>query len=293
MEMNAMKTSQDRILILGATGKTGSRITQRLKNAGLPVRLGSRGANPPFDWEDRSTWEAALDGIDAVYISYQPDLAVPGAVGTVQAFTDLAVKNGVGKLVLLSGRGEAEAEDAERVIQNSGVDWTILRCSWFFQNFSEAHFLEPIIQGELALPVGNIAEPFVDAEDIAEIAVLALTQPGHSGQLYELTGPRALTFAEAVDEIARGTGRDIRFVAVPPNAYKEALEQAQLPAELIDLVLYLFTTVLDGRNTPLADGVQRALGRPARDFSDYVRRTANTGVWANEGLAKKYGKHHE
>jgi uncharacterized protein YbjT (DUF2867 family) len=293
MEMNAMKTSQDRILILGATGKTGSRITQRLKNAGLPVRLGSRGANPPFDWEDRSTWEAALDGIDAVYISYQPDLAVPGAVETVQAFTDLAVKNGVGKLVLLSGRGEAEAEDAERVIQNSGVDWTILRCSWFFQNFSEAHFLEPIIQGELALPVGNIAEPFVDVEDIAEIAVLALTKPGHSGQLYELTGPRALTFAEAVDEIARGTGRDIRFVAVPPNAYKEALEQAQLPAELIDLVLYLFTTVLDGRNTPLADGVQRALGRPARDFSDYVRRTANTGVWANEGLAKKYGKHHE
>jgi uncharacterized protein YbjT (DUF2867 family) len=282
MEMNAMKTSQDRILILGATGKTGSRITQRLKKAGLPVRLGSRGANPPFDWEDRSTWEAALDGIDAVYISYQPDLAVPGAVETVQAFTDLAVKNGVGKLVLLSGRGEAEAEDAERVIQNSGVDWTILRCSWFFQNFSEAHFLEPIIQGELALPVGNIAEPFVDVEDIAEIAVLALTQPGHSGQLYELTGPRALTFAEAVDEIARGTGRDIRFVAVPPNAYKEALEQAQLPAELIDLVLYLFTTVLDGRNTPLADGVQRALGRPARDFSDYVRRTADTGVWVNE-----------
>ncbi|RON25186.1 NmrA family transcriptional regulator [Pseudomonas brassicacearum] len=274
-----MKTSQDRILILGATGKTGSRITQRLKTAGLPVRLGSRSATPPFDWEDRSTWEAVLDGIAAVYISYQPDLAVPGAVETVQAFTDLAVNSGVGKMVLLSGRGEAEAEEAERVIQNSGVDWTILRCSWFFQNFSEAHFLEPIVQGELALPVDNIAEPFVDVEDIAEIAVQALTQPGHAGQLYELTGPRALTFAEAVDEIARGTGRDISFVAVPPDAYREALEQAQLPAELIDLVLYLFTTVLDGRNTPLADGVQRALGRPARDFSDYVRRTAATKTW--------------
>jgi len=283
MEMNAMKTSQDRILILGATGKTGSRITQRLQHAGLPVRLGSRGANPPFDWEDRGTWEATLDGIDAVYISYQPDLAVPGAVETIQAFTDLAVKSGVRKLVLLSGRGEAEAEQAERVIQNSGVDWTILRCSWFFQNFSEAHFLEPIVQGEVALPVGNIAEPFVDVEDIAEIAVLALTQPGHSDQLYELTGPRALTFAEAVDEIARGTGRDIGFVAVPPDAYREALEQAHLPAELTNLVLHLFTTVLDGRNTPLADGVQRALGRPARDFSDYVRRTADTGVWASEG----------
>ena len=271
--------TQGTLLILGATGKTGRRIAQRLTLAELPVRFGSRQANPPFDWEDRSTWEAALDGVHAVYISYQPDIAVPGAVETVQAFTDLAVKSGVDKLVLLSGRGEVEAEHAERVIQNSGIDWTILRCSWFSQNFSEAHFLEPILQGELALPVGNIAEPFVDVEDIVEIAVQALTQPGHSGQLYELTGPRALTFADAVDEIAQATGRNIRFVAVPPAIYREALEQEQLPAELNDLVLYLFTTVLDGRNTPLADGVQRALGRPARDFGDYVRRTAATGAW--------------
>ncbi|MHC8386745.1 NAD(P)H-binding protein [Pseudomonas sp. MDT2-39-1] len=278
-----MKTAQDTFLVLGATGKTGRRITQHLKAAGLPVRLGSREANPLFDWEDRTTWDAALDGVHAVYISYQPDLAVPGALETVQAFTDLAVKSGVSKLVLLSGRGEIEAEQAERVIQNSGVDWTILRASWFFQNFSEAHFLEPIAQGELALPVGSIAEPFVDAEDIAEIAVEALTQPGHSRQLYELTGPRALTFAEAVEEIAKGTGRDIRFTAVPSEDYRQALEQAQLPAEFIDLVLYLFTTMLDGRNTPLTDGVQRALGRPARDFSDYVRRTVAAGVWQNQG----------
>lgn len=274
-----MKTTQETILILGATGKTGRRITQRLQAADVPVRLGSRGADPAFDWEDRSTWEAVLEGIHAVYISFQPDLAVPGAVETVQAFTDQAVKSGVRKLVLLSGRGEVEAEQAERVVQNSGVDWTILRASWFFQNFSEAHFLEPILQGELALPVGNIAEPFVDVEDIAEIAVEALTKPGHSGQLYELTGPRALTFAEATAEIAHASKRDVGFVAVPPDAYRQALEQAQLPTELIELVLYLFTTVLDGRNTPVADGVQRALGRPARDFSDYVRRTAATGVW--------------
>lgn len=274
-----MKTTQETILILGATGKTGRRITQRLQAADVPVRLGSRGADPAFDWEDRSTWEAVLGGIHAVYISFQPDLAVPGAVETVQAFTDQAVKSGVRKLVLLSGRGEVEAEQAERVVQNSGVDWTILRASWFFQNFSEAHFLEPILQGELALPVGNIAEPFVDVEDIAEIAVEALTKPGHSGQLYELTGPRALTFAEATAEIAHASKRDVGFVAVPPDAYRQALEQAQLPTELIELVLYLFTTVLDGRNTPVADGVQRALGRPARDFSDYVRRAVATGVW--------------
>ncbi|MGF6091140.1 NAD(P)H-binding protein [Pseudomonas sp. 18173] len=274
-----MKTDQPITLVLGATGKTGRRITQRLEAAGRVVRRGSREANPPFDWEDRSTWDAVIDGVDAVYICFQPDLAVPGAVDTIQAFTDLAVKSGVGKLVLLSGRGEVEAEQAERVVQDSGIDWTILRASWFCQNFSEAHFLEPIVQGELALPVGQVAEPFVDAEDIAECAVAALTQPGHSNQLYELTGPRALTFAEAVTEIARSTDRSIEFVAVPAEAYRQAMEQQQLPQALIDLVLYLFTTVLDGRNTPIADGVQRALGRPARDFSDYVQRTAAAGIW--------------
>ncbi|EJM51672.1 NAD(P)H-binding protein [Pseudomonas sp. GM48] len=276
-----MKTDQPIVLVLGATGKTGRRITQRLEAAGLPVRRGSRDANPPFDWEDRSTWNAVIDGVHSVYISFQPDLAVPGALETVQAFTDLAVKSGIRKLVLLSGRGEVEAEQAEHVVQNSGIDWTILRASWFCQNFSEAHFLEPILQGELALPVGQVAEPFVDAEDIAECAVAALTQPGHTDRLYELTGPRALTFAEAVTEIARSTRRTINFVALPADAYRQAMEQEQLPPQLIDLVMYLFTTVLDGRNTPVADGVQRALGRPARDFSDYVKRTAATDVWEN------------
>ncbi|WP_095152933.1 NAD(P)H-binding protein [Pseudomonas sp. Irchel s3b5] len=277
-----MKTSQETVLVLGATGKTGRRITERLQTLGVPVRLGSRDANPPFDWEDRSTWDAVLDGVQAVYLSYQPDLAVPGALETVRAFTDLAVKQGIRTLVLLSGRGEIEAEHAERVVQNSGIDWTILRASWFCQNFSEAHFLEPILQGELALPVGDIAEPFVDAEDIAEIAVAALTQPGHSHRLYELTGPRALTFAQAVEEIASATHRRIDFIAVPREAYRQALEQEQLPPQLIDLVLYLFTTVLDGRNTPVANGVQQALGRPARDFSEYVRHTVASGIWGSE-----------
>ncbi|MGE8064648.1 NmrA family transcriptional regulator [Pseudomonas sp. NPDC089569] len=274
-----MNNSQQPVLILGATGKTGRRIAARLEALGQPVRLGSRQATPSFDWEDRSTWAAALDGVRAAYICYQPDLAVPGALETIQAFTDQAVKSGLSQLVLLSGRGEVEAEQAECVVRNSGIDWTILRANWFCQNFSEAHFLAPILQGELVLPVGDIAEPFVDVEDIAEVAVAALTQPGHRGQLYELSGPRALTFAEAVAEIGRKTHRDINFVSVTPDIYRHALEQEQLPPEVIDLVLYLFTTVLDGRNTAVTDGVQRALGKPARDFSEYVQRTVATGVW--------------
>src|SRR5882757_52462 len=269
------------ILVLGGTGKTGRRVADRLIEAGRPVRIGSRSGEPRFDWEDPRTWGRALLGVTAVYVAYQPDLAVPGALETVRAFFAQAVKNGVGKLVLLSGRGEVEAEQAEAALQASGADWTILRSSWFCQNFSESFFLEPILSGELALPVGSVAEPFVDVDDIADIAFAALTGTGHARKLYDITGPRALSFADAVGEIARATGRAIGFVPVSPDAYRAELIRQGIPDAYIDLVLYLLTTVLDGRNTPVADGVQRALGRPPRDFSDYVRRTAATGVWGS------------
>jgi uncharacterized protein YbjT (DUF2867 family) len=267
------------ILVLGGNGKTGRRVAERLQSAGRAVRLGSRSASPRFDWEDRSTWAGALHGVSSAYVSFQPDLAVPGALATVTAFFKQAVASGVKRLVLLSGRGEVECEDAEKALQASGADWTILRCSWFFQNFSENFFLQPILAGELALPVGDVVEPFVDAEDIADVAVAALNQPGHSGQLYEMTGPRAISFAQAVQSIAKATGRDIRFVSISTDDFRAGLQAAQVPQPEVDLILYLFTTVLDGRNERVADGVQRALGRSPRDFAAYVQRTAATGVW--------------
>ena len=277
--MTAQNDTTDLTLVLGGNGKTGRRIAERLRDAGRSVRIGSRSADPAFDWEDRSTWAGALQGASAVYVAFQPDLAVPGALETVEAFFAQAVAAGAVRLVLLSGRGEVEAEQAEQALQASGADWTILRASWFHQNFSENVFLDQILAGELALPAGPAAEPFIDIEDIADVAFAALTQPGHSGRLYELTGPRALTFAQAVDEIAQATARDIRFVAISPEDFRAGMAQAEVPDEVTDLVIYLFTTVLDGRNTPLADGVQRALGRAPADFADYARRTATTGVW--------------
>lgn len=277
MTTNAM--TQD-ILVLGATGKTGRRVADKLRALGVAPRMGSRQAQPAFDWEDRATWATALRGVKAVYVSYQPDVAVPGAVETVAAFFEQAVAAGVQKLVLLSGRGEVEAEQAEQALMRSGVaDWTVLRASWFCQNFSENFFLQPILAGELALPVGDVAEPFIDADDIADVAVAALTQPGHAQRVYELTGPRALSFAEAVGEIAKATGREIRYLTVPAQPYRDELVQAQLPPGMIELIMYLFTTVLDGRNSRVADGVQQALGRPPRDFSDYARQAAASGVW--------------
>jgi uncharacterized protein YbjT (DUF2867 family) len=266
-------------LVLGATGKTGRRILERLAERGVAARAGSRSSKPPFDWDDRSTWEPALRDVGAVYISYFPDLAVPGAADTVGAFAELAVARGVRRLVLLSGRGEEEAQRAEGLVQATGADWTIVRSTWFSQNFSEGYMIDGILAGELALPVADMREPFVDADDIADVAVAALTEDGHAGQVYELTGPRLLTFAEAVGEIAAATGRDVRFVPLAMDEFATALAEQDVPPDFVWLLTYLFTEVMDGRNASLADGVQRALGREPRDFRDYARETAAAGIW--------------
>jgi uncharacterized protein YbjT (DUF2867 family) len=212
-------------------------------------------------------------------VNYVPDVAIPGAADQVGSFVELALRQGVRRLVLLSGRGEDEAQRAERILQGSGADWTIIRASWFAQNFSESFLVDGILAGEVALPAGDVPEPFVDVDDIADVAVAALTEDGHTGQVYEVTGPRMLTFADAVREIANATGREIRYVQVSHDEFKAALNQQALPADIVWLLDYLFRTVLDGRNTYLTDGVQRALWRQPRDFADYARDAAATGVW--------------
>ena len=176
-------------LVLGGTGKTGRRVAERLTARGLPVRIGSRSGAPPFDWEDRSTWAPALDGAGAVYLSYYPDLAVPGAVEAAGAFAELAVRSGVPRIVLLSGRGEPEAERAEEAVRATGAELTILRSTWFMQNFSEDYMLDHVLSGEIRLPAGDVPTPFLDIDDLADVAVAALTDDRHVGRLYELTGP--------------------------------------------------------------------------------------------------------
>jgi uncharacterized protein YbjT (DUF2867 family) len=266
-------------LVLGATGKTGRRIVERLQAQDVDVRIGSRSATPSFDWEDRSTWPAVLDGVTAAYVCYFPDLAVDGAAEAIRELAKLAAERGVKRLVLLSGRGEPEAQRAERELQAAGTEWTVVRCSWFAQNFSESFMLDGVLAGEVAVPAGEIPEPFVDAEDIADVAVAALTQDGHHGQVYELTGPRALRFDEAVAEIAVATDREIRFVPVPIDAFAAGMIEGGVPDDEAGLVAWLFSEVLDGRNAEPQDGVRRALGRAPRDFGEYARTTAATGVW--------------
>ena len=277
--MKNQENTKKQILVLGGTGKTGSRVVSKLQQMDWPVRIGSRNAAIPFDWDDQSTWVAALQGIDSVYISYQPDLAVPGATDTIRDLASLAIAKGVTHLVLLSGRGEEEAQACEKIIMNAGTNWTILRASWFNQNFSEGYLLDPILYGQVDLPVGNVPEPFIDVDDIADVAVAALTQDGHAGQLYELTGPRLLTFQQAVQEIAAALNRPVQYQQISMDDYKAMMQEYQIPDDYIWLISYLFTEVLDGRNSSLTDGVQRALGRKPTDFSEYIRKAIAAGTW--------------
>ncbi|MEQ8264209.1 NmrA family NAD(P)-binding protein [Pseudohaliea sp.] len=268
------------VLVLGATGKTGRRIVSSLEDLGVPVRKGSRSASPSFDWNNTATWDECLMGVTRIYINYAPDLAMPGASDAIAEFVRRAGVAGVKHLVLLSGRGEEEAQACEAIVQASGIDWTIVRASWFNQNFSEGAFVEMVQAGAITLPAVETPEPFVDVDDIAEVAVVALTQPGHSGRLYEVTGPRMLTLAEVAEELSRATGRTISYQPVPHAAFIEGVAASGAPQDVLWMLDYLFATVLDGRNAHLTDGVQRALGRPPRDFADYAREVAATGLWS-------------
>jgi uncharacterized protein YbjT (DUF2867 family) len=275
-----MTTSKPNLtLVLGSTGKTGSRIASRLRKLGHAVREGSRAATPAFDWEDPTSWDDCLKDVTAVYISFAPDLAIPGTTDLIAAFTGRAKLQGVRRLVILSGRGEEEAQACERIVQESGLDWTVVRASWFNQNFSEGAFLDMVKAGRITLPAGDIPEPFVDADDIADVAVAALTEPCHSGEVYEVTGPRLLTFAEAAGLLSKALGRPIEHQQVPQEAFVDGIARSGAPQPVVWLMGYLFDTVLDGRNAKVMDGVQRALGRPPKDFADYARETAATGAW--------------
>jgi len=276
---NKSHNSQRRTLVLGGTGKTGRRIVAGLEEMSVPIRIGSRSAFPSFDWNNEAGWDACLKDVEAVYINYAPDLAMPGATDSIQAFVDRAKNRGVRRMVLLSGRGEEEAQACERIVQESGLEWTIVRASWFNQNFSEGAFIDMILSGQITLPAGDTPEPFVDVDDIAAVAVAALTEDGHDGEVYEVTGPRLMTLTDIASDLSQATGRDIAYINVPHDAFVAGISESGAPKEVVWMLDYLFATVLDGRNAHLTDGIQRALGRPPKDFADYARDVAITGAW--------------
>jgi uncharacterized protein YbjT (DUF2867 family) len=279
--MNVMST--DNTLVLGATGKTGRRVAARLRLAGTPVRTASRSSQVRFDWSESDTWDAALRGITAVY------LIAPSLVGPAHDFVAAAEAAGVRRLALLSGRGADTWGDspfgrdmraAEDAVRGATLEWTILRASNFQQNFDEDVFHAPLVAGELALPAGDVPEPFVDVEDVAAVAAAVLTHPDHhAGRTYELTGPRGLTFGEAVEQISRASGLPITYKQVSTAEYVAAAVEHGLSEQEARSVADMFELMADGLIAETTDDVAGVLGRQPRNFEDYVVRSAATGAW--------------
>jgi len=271
---------KENFLIIGGTGKTGRKVVESLELLNQNVRVGSRSSQPAFDWNNEDTWEDVLEGMDKMYITYQPDLAVSGAKQSIENLIALAQKKNLKKVVLLSGKGEREAELCEQVVIHSGLEYTIVRASWFSQNFSESFFLEPIQQGFVALPQAEVQVPYVDTGDIADVVVEALLHEQHNGNIYQLTGPTTLSFKEAITEIAKTTEREITFVPISIEAYVAAMKEQGIPGDFVWLVEYLFTEVLGNPMvSEISNDIEKVLKRKPKSFVEYVHETKKTGIW--------------
>ncbi|WP_328690894.1 NAD(P)H-binding protein [Streptomyces phaeochromogenes] len=272
-------TRNETVLVTGASGKTGRQVAESAKAAGFDVRAASRSSEVRFDWYDSSTWAEALRGADAAYLAYTPDIGAPGAAENIAALARLAQELGVRRLVMLSARGERQAEPAERALRESGAEWTVVQADWFFQNFSEGLLLEGVQSGEFVFPAGEVKVPFIDTRDLADVVVKALTDPSYAGRTLEITGARLLTFREAMAEITAAAGREIRYVPVPTKEYGAILAGFGLPPEEVAFMEEVFDGLLDGGNARSTETVRQVLGRAPRDFTDFARELAATGVW--------------
>lgn len=268
------------ILITGGTGRSGRRVARRLDALGHPLRITSRTGPTPFDWHAPDTWDSALAGCSAAYLCYSPDLALPGVDAIMKDFVARAAGLGVDRLVLLSGRGEAGARACEDVVLAATEKAAVVRCSWFQENFSE-HFLRGgVLAGRIAVPAGDVREPFVSLDDIADIATVALTSAVLDGRILELTGPESITFAQATALLSDAIGRPVRYTSVDADTFVSEQVAAGVAAEEAGAVAWLFNEVLDGRNSSTTDTIAQVLGRPARSFGDYARAAASRGLWA-------------
>ncbi len=271
------------ILVIGGTGKTGRRVVENLTELGHHVRVGTRSNSPSFDWDSPSTFGPALKGMDRAYIVYYPDLAVPGAKEAITALTEAALKEGLEKVVLLSGKGETEAEACEQIVANSGLNYTLVRASWFNQNFSEGAFRDYVMAGHMALPMPEASVPFVDTNDIADVVTEALLDDIYNGETLTVTGPKKLTFAEVAQILSEKLGRDIQYQPISMDAFKEGLTQAGVPESFIWLLGYLFTEVLGhSENQTISNDVERVLNRKPISFEDYIVNAATAGAWNPE-----------
>jgi len=280
-----MNTHQNLIGIIGASGKTGGRVKLKLNELGYNVKGLSRQTTPSFDWDQPEQWQASLEGLTSLYITYQPDLAIPRAAEDIKTLISAAKAAGVQHLVLLSGRGEEGAENAEQQVINSGLEWNIVRASWFMQNFSESFMLDGVLAREMVLPHAKADEPFIDVDDIADVVTAAMIKPELRNQLFEITGPELLSFEYCVATIATAIGKKINYQPIHVDDYIASAKQHGMPDDIAWLMNELFTNVLDGSNAFTTNTITNVLGREPKRFEDYVAEIASTDVWKNNSAS--------
>ena len=274
-----MNDGTNSILVLGATGKTGSRVARKLAERALAVRRAARsGADINFDWNDPTTFGAALRGVSGVYL-IAPVLRVDFA-GVVSRFLDEAERAGVRHVTLLSAyvMEHAPAEFALRAVEldlaaRTSLAHSILRPAWFMQNFSET-FLKPV-NDEIVVPCGTGSEAFVNAEDIASVAAATLSAPErHAGCAYAPTGPEALTVADAARLISSAAGRKITYRDTDRNEWVDAMIQAGLPADYGEVLRSLTETIASGHGSRPNGDVLAATGVAPTRFAEFAAKTA-------------------
>ncbi|WP_306371438.1 NAD(P)H-binding protein [Nocardiopsis sp. CC223A] len=271
-------TNTDPILVIGGTGTTGRRVARLLTEQGRAVRVASRTSAHRFDWSDPATWDRALDGVRTAYVV--PNDADPRTPDLIDAARD----SGLERMVLLSARGNDDPDyytdrpnldnghmQGEKALAGSGLEWTVLRPTWFTQNFTEGFFAPLVAAGDLRLPVHDAACPYVDTDDIAEVAVAALTGDGHLGRVYEMSGPRPLTPGEVAAAFT-AAGTPLTHTPISMDEFVAAQVADGIPEEVALIWADVLGPLARGRESHLSTGVEEVLGRPPRSLEDTLSR---------------------
>jgi uncharacterized protein YbjT (DUF2867 family) len=275
------------ILVLGATGSTGGEVARQLIAAGVKPRLFVRNKAKASEFEgkteivggdlnDTAAFESALRGVEKLY------LVATGLEGfdlEIKAI-DAARKSGVHHIVKLSAIGADQPvltfsqwhATVEKQLMDSGVAWTMLRPGFFMTNAlmlwsetirSESAFYQPTGEGRWAV---------IDARDIAAVAIKAMTEPGHEGKGYTLTGSESFSGAEYAEKFSRILGRTVKFVDVPPEAAKDGMLKSGVPEKYADAVLNLMAAMKAGQADLVTNTFEELSGRRPGSFEDWIRR---------------------
>jgi uncharacterized protein YbjT (DUF2867 family) len=268
------------VLVLGATGIVGSRVTRRLRERATPVRAASRAGPTRFDWGDPATWGPCLEGVQAAFVM------APDGVEVAPDFLQRASSAGVERVVLLSSKGIEVMGDkrllaAEQAVRSTAAQWTIVRPDWFDQNFDEGVLRDAVLSGEIVLPVGATRQAFNDADDIAAVVSVALGEDGHDGRVYELSGPQALSFHDAAAAIARASGRPVRFSG-GADRYVEVMTGFGLDRRQVLAEVDAFEALAANGDAEVTDTVTRVTGRVPVSFGSYAERAAARRAWADD-----------